>query len=151
MSYCIPNEYDLMRSLFLLISVLSFSCQTDVNKEAISSGTQDRQRQQIAADLTRELKEIHKQGHINGFGVAISNQDGTLYQKGIGFSNVSEDKAYTATTIQNIGSVSKTLIGVALLTAQEQASPIMVNIFNQLVSKPTGNMICVYCVLSMLT
>jgi CubicO group peptidase (beta-lactamase class C family) len=42
-----------------------------------------------------------------------------LYQNGFGFADVENDIAYTAHTIQNIASVSKTLIGVALLKAQE--------------------------------
>jgi len=69
--------------------------------------------------LTNELNEILKQGHINGFGVAIVNQDTTLYKMGFGFADVKEEKPYTANSIQNIASVSKTLIGVALLKAQE--------------------------------
>jgi CubicO group peptidase (beta-lactamase class C family) len=69
--------------------------------------------------LTNELNEVYKQGQFNGFSVAIVNESGTLYEKGIGYSNVEMKKNYTEKTIQNIGSISKTLVGIALLKAQE--------------------------------
>lgn len=69
--------------------------------------------------LTTELMDFHKAGHINGFSVAIVNQNEVLYQAGIGYSNLDSEESYTENTLQNIGSVSKTFIGVALLKAQE--------------------------------
>lgn len=69
--------------------------------------------------LTEELHQIHSQGHINGFSVAIVDPDGQLYAHGFGYSDVKANKPYTKHTIQNIASVSKTLIGVALMKAQE--------------------------------
>ncbi|WP_241448738.1 serine hydrolase domain-containing protein [Aquimarina pacifica] len=73
----------------------------------------------ISNMLTKELEHIYSRGHINGFSVAIVNESGGLYTKGFGYANVNEKKKYTKNTIQNIGSISKTLIGVALLKAQE--------------------------------
>lgn len=72
-----------------------------------------------ADSLTAELNEIHKQGLINGYGVAIVNQNGTIYQNGFGYADVKNKKKYTNKTIQNIASISKTLIGIALFKAQE--------------------------------
>ncbi len=69
--------------------------------------------------LTEKLVEIHKQGEINGFGVAIVDANGTLYETGIGYADIEKEEKYTAKTIQNIGSVSKTLIGIALMKAHE--------------------------------
>ncbi|AXT54602.1 class A beta-lactamase-related serine hydrolase [Aquimarina sp. AD1] len=69
--------------------------------------------------LTKELEQIYSQGHINGFSVAIVNQDGILYEKGFGYSDIKANKKYTNNTIQNIASISKTFIGIALLKAQE--------------------------------
>lgn len=69
--------------------------------------------------LTTELNEIYKQGLINGYGVAIVNQNGTIYQNGFGYADVKNKKKYTDNTIQNIASISKTLLGIALLKAQE--------------------------------
>jgi CubicO group peptidase (beta-lactamase class C family) len=69
--------------------------------------------------LTQELQEIYSKEYINGFSVAIVNQDSTLYENGFGYSDVKANKKYTTKTIQNIASISKTFIGIALLKAQE--------------------------------
>ncbi|MEM9075951.1 MAG: serine hydrolase domain-containing protein [Bacteroidota bacterium] len=73
----------------------------------------------LTDSLTQKLVEIHKQGEINGFGVAIVNQEGTLYEAGIGYADMEAKKDYSSQTVQNIGSVSKTVIGIALMKAQE--------------------------------
>lgn len=73
----------------------------------------------IYIKLTQELESIYSRGYINGFSVAIVNQEGTLYAKGFGYSDVKANKKYTNTTVQNIASISKTFIGIALLKAQE--------------------------------
>ena len=69
--------------------------------------------------LTAELEALLGQGHFNGFGVAIVNRQGALYQHGFGFADVQARKPYGIHTIQNIASVSKTVVGLALLKAQE--------------------------------
>lgn len=69
--------------------------------------------------LTAEIKDISKNGVFNGFAVSIVNEKGTLYQKGFGFSDIKNQKQYTDSTIQNIASISKTFVGLALLKAQE--------------------------------
>jgi len=69
--------------------------------------------------LTEALEQIYRQGHINGFSVAIVSKDGIVFAKGFGHSDRKANKKYTENTIQNIASISKTLIGVALLKAQE--------------------------------
>ncbi len=77
------------------------------------------ERSGLTDSLTTEIDIILKQGYIKGLGVAIVNQDTTLYAKGFGMADVANNKPYTIHTIQNIASVSKTLIGIALLKAQE--------------------------------
>jgi CubicO group peptidase (beta-lactamase class C family) len=69
--------------------------------------------------LTTELQTIATNGPIVGFSVAVVNEDGTLYENGFGYADKKTGKKYTANTLQNIGSISKTFIGVALLKAQE--------------------------------
>jgi len=69
--------------------------------------------------LTKELNIIYKQGYINGFSVAVVNKDTVIYQKGFGYANTETKELYTENTVQNIASISKTLIGIALLKAQE--------------------------------
>ena len=75
---------------------------------------------QITKDsLTAELDSIQKNGEIIGFAVAMVNQDGVLYEKGFGLSNLETKEKYDENTIQHIASVSKTLIGIALMKAKE--------------------------------
>ncbi|WP_422084036.1 serine hydrolase domain-containing protein [Ulvibacterium sp.] len=101
--------------VLILFMGLALSCQDQKNSKKVK---EDRQTG-IRDSLTRELNQIHKLGFINGFSVAIVDQDSVLYQSGIGFSDMGNNTKYTENTIQNIGSVSKTLIGIALLKAQE--------------------------------
>lgn len=69
--------------------------------------------------LTREIGIIRNKGYFNGFSVAIVSDSGTLYSSGFGYADVKNNKPYSASTIQNIASISKTFIGIALLKAQE--------------------------------
>lgn len=69
--------------------------------------------------LTNQLYALQKQGYFNGVGVAIADSSGTLFTKGFGFQDMRAKIAYTPQTVQTIGSVSKTFIGLALLKAQE--------------------------------
>ncbi len=69
--------------------------------------------------LTAEINSISKNGLFNGFAVSIVNGKGTLYQNGFGFDDIENKKRYTTSTIQNIASISKTFVGLALLKAQE--------------------------------
>lgn len=102
-------------TLILPILVFLISCQqrTSSKKDLTSDNTI------IKDSLTRELRRIYKQGYINGFSVAIANQNGTLYEKGFGYADLKTQRSYTENTIQNIASISKTLIGISLLKAQE--------------------------------
>ena len=77
-------------------------------------------REAVVDSLTAELESILRQGHFNGFGVAVVNGRGVLYQHGFGFADVQARKAYDIHTVQSVASVSKTLVGLALLKAQEQ-------------------------------
>jgi CubicO group peptidase (beta-lactamase class C family) len=69
--------------------------------------------------LTAELEALRSRGYFNGFGVAIVSAQGILYQQGFGFADAQARKPYGSHTIQNIASVSKTVVGLALLKAQE--------------------------------
>jgi len=42
-----------------------------------------------------------------------------LFEKGLGYSDRKGNERYTENTVQNMASISKTFIGVALLKAQE--------------------------------
>ncbi|OWW24483.1 hypothetical protein B4Q04_14295 [Zobellia sp. OII3] len=69
--------------------------------------------------ITSELEQIKNHSNLVGFGVAIVNKDSIVYAKGFGFSNKELKTQYTTTTVQPIASISKTLLGMALMKAQE--------------------------------
>lgn len=101
--------------IILLIGIFT-SCNIKSRREKASLLAED---QNHSNSLTVELSKIYKQGHINGLSVSIVNEHKTLYQNGFGFSDIKAKKPYTENTIQNIASISKTLLGVSLLKAQE--------------------------------
>lgn len=69
--------------------------------------------------LTAALKEANKEGEIVGFSVAIIDENKILYNEGFGMADVHNNKKYEHNTVQNIASISKTLIGISLLKAKE--------------------------------
>ena len=98
----------------LLASLLYLACGL------ITEGMAQPARHRAAQDsLTAELEGLRGQGHFNGFGVAIVSGQGVLYQHGFGFADAQAQTAYGIHTVQSIASVSKTVVGLALLKAQE--------------------------------
>lgn len=91
--------------LVLFLALMSCSVSTETKNNQLA--------------LTNEINTIYQQKKFNGFAVSIVDEDGILYKHGFGFSDVENNKKYTTETIQNIGSVSKTFVGIALLKAQE--------------------------------
>lgn len=67
--------------------------------------------------LTTSLRQHWQQSDFPGFAVAVVGPTGILYEHGFGFANKELRTPYTPATVQGVGSVSKTLIGVALLQA----------------------------------
>jgi CubicO group peptidase (beta-lactamase class C family) len=107
-----------MKKLLLILglAMLTFACKNQSNvikTEITSSPTNDA--------LTLKLDSIYKQGPIIGFSVAVVNLEGVIYNEGFGHADIVNNKKYTPQTTQNIGSISKTFIGISLLKAQEMA------------------------------
>jgi CubicO group peptidase (beta-lactamase class C family) len=109
------ETYHMKKTILIVLIGILFSCNVKSSKEKASM----QESLAVADSLTIELNKIYKQGHINGLSVSIVNEHKTLYQNGFGFSDIKAKKAYTENTIQNIASISKTLLGVSLLKAQE--------------------------------
>ncbi|ASK30673.1 serine hydrolase [Chryseobacterium sp. T16E-39] len=84
-----------------------------------AQGNRSKEFTKIQNELTDRLTKISKTTSFNGFGVALVNDKDILYQNGFGIANVDTHQKYDEHTVQNIASVSKTLIGIALLKAQE--------------------------------
>lgn len=102
-----------MKHIFsiLISSVILFSCKTVQKSEKGHSRIDD--------VLTQNLQSAYQKDAIKGFSVSIVNKNGLVYDKGLGFMDIAQDKPYTSNTVQNIASISKTLIGISLLKAQE--------------------------------
>ena len=94
-----------MKKLFCLLFLLVFSVGVFA--------------QTSAEKLDQTLRELQKKLDLPGFAVAIVNEKGALYQNGFGFADVKSKMPYTVQTIQPVGSVSKTVIGAALMKAVE--------------------------------
>jgi CubicO group peptidase (beta-lactamase class C family) len=98
--------------LLFLLNVLLLAC--DNKKNTHSDALVQTQKQ-----LTDSLNNISDTADFNGFGVAIVNENGPLYQAGFGYANIATKEKYTENTIQNIASISKVFLGIAMLNAQE--------------------------------
>jgi CubicO group peptidase (beta-lactamase class C family) len=75
--------------------------------------------QTVSDSLTMELERLAEHNSINGFGVAIYSKDSVLYKSGLGFADVENKIPYTTHTVQKIASISKLLLGVSIMKAQE--------------------------------
>lgn len=99
----------------ILIFALIISCKQKTNKII----EQSKDYSSLKDSLTSDLNEIKNKKNIVGFSTSIVNENGILYNKGFGYSNLENQIEYTENTIQNIASISKTLIGISLFKAQE--------------------------------
>lgn len=108
-----------MKKISLLLCVCIFFSFQEQKKHSIPTSIPNYEKASTLDSITPILDSIQKLGYINGFSVAIVNQEKTLYQHGFGFSNTETNEKYSDSTIQNIASISKTFIGISLLKAQE--------------------------------
>lgn len=98
-------------ALLLFLFVISCATSSNHNSAKRNSPTID--------SLRNEINSIYGQKKFAGYGVAMVDENGVLYEDGFGFSDISEGKKYTTRTVQNIASVSKLLVGIAVVKAQE--------------------------------
>ena len=101
------------RLLIAILFILALTCCKNSRQSTLAENSLQKD------SLTNEINAVSKTDVFNGFAVSIVNDKGTLYQQGFGFSDVIAQKQYTDSTIQNIASISKTFVGLALLKAQE--------------------------------
>ena len=69
--------------------------------------------------LDLALSRIYSKSEFPGFSAIIVDKKGVLYQKSQGYADMEKRRAFGTHTIQNIGSVSKTFIALALMKAIE--------------------------------
>ena len=107
-----------MRKLsFLLFLILLSGCKQESNKQKNADSSAEESGP--AYLLTTKLDSLYNIGKVNGYGTAIVDASGIVYERGFGYADKKTDKPYTTNTVQNIGSISKTFIGIGLLKAQE--------------------------------
>ncbi len=76
--------------------------------------------QGLADSLTIKLKKIQDFGYLPGFAVSIVSDKGVHYQQGFGYADIETQKPFTVNSLQNIGSISKTLTGIAIMKLVEE-------------------------------
>lgn len=69
--------------------------------------------------LTIKLQQAFTQDSLPGMYVIITDAGKITYSQGFGYADIANQIPYSANTVQNIGSVSKTFIAVALMKAIE--------------------------------
>ncbi|WP_438424539.1 serine hydrolase domain-containing protein [Aquimarina macrocephali] len=67
-----------------------------------------------------ELQELYDESELVGLSVAIVDNRKVLYKNSFGHADINKNKRYSSHTIQNIGSISKTFIALAVMKAVEQ-------------------------------
>lgn len=82
--------------------------------------TFDFQKLSKTAELSANLEEIYANSELPGFSAMVVNETGVLYEQSLGMANIKKQQKFTSHTVQNIASVSKTLIGVSLMKLVEQ-------------------------------
>jgi len=75
--------------------------------------------QNYSDSLTMEFTRHFASSNLPGFSVALVVEDEVLYKNSFGFANKENQIDFETTTIQNLGSVSKTVVGLALVKAIE--------------------------------
>lgn len=104
------------KNLFLTLFLLSYILLSCDN---IETNNNDKKYSSISDSLSINLEQIHSKGAIPGFSVAVINKDGAIYSEGYGKTDLNEESVYSVNTSQKIASISKTVLGIALLKAQE--------------------------------
>lgn len=96
--------------IFIVLIIPFISCQPRGN---------DQKEMALNDSLTNQLQNIYDNGNLHGFSISLMNEKEAIYQEAFGRSDVANGKKYKLTTRQPIASISKTLVGISLLKAQE--------------------------------
>lgn len=71
--------------------------------------------QTASENLTQELQALSETSELPGFAVSVVSADAIHYQQGFGFANRRTETPFTPATRLGVGSVTKTLTGVAIV------------------------------------
>ena len=99
--------------LLALLCLFLPSCWDDVNDPR-----PEEEPENIAFSDT--LDAFHTNSVLPGFAVTVVKKGKVDFQEAFGYADIANQVKYTNRTIQPLGSISKTFIGVALMKAIEQ-------------------------------
>lgn len=95
--------------LVLFISLLILACKAQPVQQLLTP-------QQVSA----HIDSIFSESAISGLSILLIKDEKIVYEKNNGFANIQKQIKYTSESIQNIASVSKTIIAVSLMKAVDQ-------------------------------
>ena len=99
--------------VWVALALILFSCQ---QKEKV---VQEEKRYNAIDSLMIELDSFQMKEVLPGFAVSIFTKDSILFQKGFGYSNLKNQLPYSVDNVQIVASITKTLVGVALMKSVE--------------------------------
>ena len=70
--------------------------------------------------LNRTVDKLFAESEITGFSCLAIKDGAIVYQKNMGYADLKTQRPYTKTSVQNIASISKTMIAVAVMKAVDQ-------------------------------
>ena len=80
--------------------------------------------------LHAELKAHYEASDLPGFSISVVNRMGNLVTSSHGYADVQKEIPYSSSSLQNLGSVSKTVTGLALIKAIEHTDLTMFSPIN---------------------
>lgn len=72
--------------------------------------------------LRGKLEHIQGLGYLPGFSVAVVDSSGVIFLDGFGFRDIESKSPFEASTLLNIGSISKTMTGIAIMQLVEDGN-----------------------------
>lgn len=94
----------------ILISFFIYSCKS-TQEPVLSPNT---------TAVESKIDSIYNDSGISGLSILLIKNDRVVYEKSAGYANIKNQKKYSDQSIQNIASISKTLIAVSIMKAIEQ-------------------------------
>lgn len=76
--------------------------------------------QETNKTLDSEIEKLYKSSELPGFSVAIVNSDAVVFQKSYGYENLNQHLKFSTKQRFNIASISKTFIGIGIMSLIEE-------------------------------
>jgi CubicO group peptidase (beta-lactamase class C family) len=124
--------------VWAILCVVLSSCISDSQEDRLKD-TLVKTNSNYIDSLEADLELEYQKGHLPGFAVSVFTADSVYLLKGYGFADINKKKPYTENTIQNIASISKTLIAVSLMKAVENGFVTLDDDINTILPFPVTN------------